>query len=101
MAPEDRSGGISSFGVSFGDTSAAGPGKNEDQPFRIVVVAEVVPGADWSTGRVPPLDPIPIDAATFDQVMAALAPSLAIDVADPFGGKALPLRIDLVLRDRK
>lgn len=97
---EDRSGGISSFGVSFGEPKGGGAAP-EEQTFRVAVIAEVVPSADWSTGRTPPLDPLPFDAQTFDQVMAALAPSLAIDVPDPFGGAERPLRIDLVLRDRK
>jgi type VI secretion system protein ImpC len=102
MAPEDRSGGISAFGVGFGEPKGPSAGTQEEHAFRIAVIAEVVPSADWSTGRTPPLDPLPIDAQTFDQVMAALAPSLAIDVPDPFDlpGER-PLRIDIVLKDRK
>jgi type VI secretion system protein ImpC len=97
---EDRSGGISSFGVSFGE-KGVGADDGEKSTFRIVVVAEVVAGADWSTGRTPPMDPIPIDAESFDRVMGALAPSLAIDVDDPFGEGEQALRIDLIWRDRK
>jgi type VI secretion system ImpB/VipA family protein len=101
---EKRSGGIASFGVSFGDRKdkpQEGGGEPEEQPLRIAVVAELVPGPDWSAGRIPPIEPIRIDAESFDTVMGQLAPSLALDVDDPFGGGEAPLRIDLVLRDRK
>jgi type VI secretion system ImpB/VipA family protein len=100
---EDRSGGIASFGVSFGEGKAGQGGGEaaEERGFRVAVVAEVVPGADWSTGRTPPLEVVRIDAQTFDAVMAQLAPSFAIEVDDPFGGSDPPLRIDLVWRDRK
>src|SRR5580700_6246695 len=98
---EDRSGGIASFGISFGGRKpGADDGgvreQGEESAFRIVVVAEVVAGADWSTGRTPPLDPISIDAESFDRVMGQLAPSLAIEVDDPFGGSDPALRIDLL-----
>jgi type VI secretion system protein ImpC len=103
---EDRSGGIASFGISFGDRKPGGDDggvreQGEESAFRLVVVAELVAGTDWSTGRTPTLDPIPIDAETFDRVMGQLAPSLAIEVADPFGGDDPALRIDLLWRDRK
>jgi type VI secretion system ImpB/VipA family protein len=101
MTEERR--GIASFGVAFGDrkdTPEGGEGLDE-RPLRIAVVAELVPGPDWSTGRIPPMDPIRIDAESFDGVMAQLGPSLVLEVDDPFGGSDPPLRIDLVLRDRK
>jgi type VI secretion system ImpB/VipA family protein len=101
---EDRSGGIASFGISFGDRKDKQPeggGGADEQALRIAVVAELVPGPDWSAGRTPPLDPIRIDAESFDGVMGQLAPSLALEVEDPFGGGDPPLRLDLVLRDRK
>src|ERR1019366_7103474 len=100
---EDRSGGIASFGIAFGDRKKGDDAGQpaEERTFRIVVLAEVVAGRDWSTGRTPPLDPLRIDAETFDATMAGLAPSLAIEVTDPFGGGDPPLRVDLVLRDRK
>jgi type VI secretion system ImpC/EvpB family protein/type VI secretion system ImpB/VipA family protein len=100
---EDRSGGIASFGVSFGEgTKGQGGGEvADDRTLRVAVVAEVVPGADWSTGRTPPLDAVRIDAETFDAVMGQLAPSFAIEVDDPFGESEPPLRVDLVWRDRK
>ena len=100
---EDRSGGIASFGVGFGSQKQGDDGGQavEERSFRVVVIAEVVAGSDWSTGRTPPLDPLRIDAATFDAVMGQLAPSFAIEVSDPFGGSDPPLRVDLVWRDRK
>jgi type VI secretion system protein ImpC len=104
---EDRSGGIASFGVSFGDGSKKGQGDGgppqavEERTFRVVVVAEVVASRDWSTGRTPPLEPLRIDAETFDAVMGQLAPSFAVEVADPFEAGDPPLRVDLVWRDRK
>jgi type VI secretion system ImpC/EvpB family protein/type VI secretion system ImpB/VipA family protein len=101
---EDRSGGIASFGIRFGDGKQGegdGPQPVEESTFRVVVIAELVAGPDWSTGRTPTLDPLRIDAESFDTVMGQLAPSLAIEVSDPFGENEPPLRIDLVLRDRK
>lgn len=56
---EDRSGGIASFGVGFGSGSGHGKSGEGDAPpveersFRVVVIAEVIAGADWSTGRTP------------------------------------------------
>jgi type VI secretion system protein ImpC len=100
---EDRSGGIASFGVGFGSRRSGEDGAQpvEERSFRVVVIAEAVAGPDWSTGRTPPLDPVRIDAETFDAVMGQLAPSLGIDVTDPFGGGDPPLRVDLLWRDRK
>jgi type VI secretion system ImpB/VipA family protein len=100
---EDRSGGIASFGVSFGDRKQGQDGSEsvEERTLRIAVIAEFVGGPDWSTGRTPPLQPFRIDAETFDGVMGQLAPSLGIEVDDPFGGADPPLRVDLALRDRK
>jgi type VI secretion system protein ImpC len=96
---EDRSGGVASFGIGFGDGDGAQP--SEERTFRVVVIAELVAGADWSTGRVPALEPRRIDAESFDAVMGQLAPSLAIEVSDPFEGSHPPLRVDLLWRDRK
>jgi type VI secretion system protein ImpC len=100
---EDRSGGIASFGIGFGNRKQAEGGEQpvEERTLRIVVVAELVAGHDWSTGRTPPLDPLRLDAESFDAVMGQLAPSLAIEVSDPFGGNDSPLRVDLVWRERK
>src|SRR5258708_918886 len=92
--------GIASFGVSFGDASD-GDDETSKSGFRILVLSELVARSDWSTGRAPPSDPIAIDVESFDGVMGRLAPSLAIDVADPFDGSEMPLRVDLVWRDRK
>ena len=100
---EDRSGGIASFGVGFGSRKQGEGGEEavSERTFRVVVIAEVVAGPDWSTGRTPPLDPLRIDAETFDGVMGQLAPSLGIEVNDPFGAGDPPLRVDIVWRDRK
>ena len=100
---EDRSGGIASFGVGFGSRKQGEDGEEavNERSFRVVVIAEVVAGPDWSTGRTPPLDPLRIDAETFDGVMGQLAPSLGIEVNDPFGAGDPPLRVDIVWRERK
>ena len=97
---EERTGGIASFGVSFGEPKGGGS-EGEAASFRVVVVSELVGRPDWSTGRTPPLHPIRVDTESFDRVMGQLAPSLALDVADPFGGGEPPLRVDLIWRDRK
>ena len=86
--------------MSFGVRND-GPEEEDKRVFRVVVVSQLVPGRDWGTGRVPPLDPIAIEATTFDAVMGQLAPSLRIEVPDPFDGGAPPLAVDLVWRDRK
>jgi type VI secretion system ImpC/EvpB family protein/type VI secretion system ImpB/VipA family protein len=100
---EDKSGGIASFGVSFGSGKSGEGGERpaEASPFRVVAIAEVVAGADWSTGRSAPPEPVRIDAETFDAVMGQFAPTFAIEVTDPFGGSDPPLRVDLLWRDRK
>jgi len=100
---EDRSGGVASFGIGFGGRRRDGDGVPpvEERTFRVVVIAELVAAADGSTGRTPVLEPRRIDAESFDSVMGALAPSLAIEVGDPFGGSDPPLRINLLWRDRK
>jgi type VI secretion system ImpB/VipA family protein len=100
---EDRSGGIGSFGVSFGERKAGKDGGEpvEERVLRIAVVSELVAGPDWSTGRTPPPHAVRIDAESFDTVMGQLGPSLGIEVDDPFGGSDPPLRVDLVLRERK
>jgi type VI secretion system ImpB/VipA family protein len=94
-----RSAKIASFGVSFGDEAPVE--QDEKTPFRIAVIAELLPRPEWSTGRPAPGDAIAIDAESFDRVFADLAPSLAIDVDDPFSREEKPLRVDLVWRDRK
>jgi type VI secretion system protein ImpC len=101
---EDRSGGVASFGIEFGGGRRDDDGARsvEERTFRVVVIAELVAGAEWSTGRTPALDLRRIDAESFDAVMGQLAPSLAIEVNDPFGGGGdPPLRIDLLWRGRK
>ena len=101
---EDRSGGIASFGVGFGTRKQGedgGPQAVEERVFRVVVIAEVVASADWSTGRTPPVEPIRIDAETFDAVMGQLAPSFAIEVTDPFAAGAPARPVDLSWPGRK
>jgi len=94
-----RTAKIASFGVSFGDEP---PAEQDDKtPFRIAVIAELLPRSEWSTGRPAPDGALAIDAESFDPVFGALAPSLAIDVDDPFSRDDKPLRLDLVWRDRK
>ena len=93
---DKKTGGIASFGVGFGPGSGKTPGEvaGERAPFRIVVLSAVLPTAEHATSAPRPPDPLPIDKPTFDRILAALAPAIAIDVADPFGtGKRL--RIDL------
>ena len=101
---DEKSSRIGSFEVGFGGARllAQGDGGAGNAPtFRIVVVSELTARPDFSTGRVPPPDPTTVDSESFDRVFARLAPSLAIDVADPLVADTAPLRIDLVLRDRK
>jgi type VI secretion system ImpB/VipA family protein len=95
-----RASGIASFGVSFGDAPPPEEGETKSS-LRIVVIAELVPRPDWSAGRPPPGDAMPIDAESFDRVLGGYAPALAIDVDDPFSRDDKPLRVDLLWRDRK
>ncbi len=89
-----RTGGIVDYRVGFGDA----PAVNEDASagtFRIVVVGGFTASADFATGASAPDKPIAITPATFDEVMAQLAPALAIDVPDPAAPRGKPLRLAL------
>jgi type VI secretion system protein ImpC len=99
----DRASGIASFGVRFGDEPLPEEPDSKGS-FRIVVLAEVVPRPDWSTGRPPVATVVPIDAESFDRVFGHFAPSFAIEVEDPFSRRAREdkgVRVDFVWRDRK
>ncbi len=104
---EQKPGGVASFNVGFG--KGAGPGEDVGpegdggaaQTFRIAVVSHLVAGAEWSLGPTPPPDAVPVDVESFDAVMGAFAPSLAVDVDDPFDPRAPKLRVDLRFGDRK
>lgn len=102
---ESESGGIKGFKVGFGkqgeDANAEAPREvNERGPLRIVVLSELTGRAEYATGPTPHPDPLPIDKASFDRVMEQLAPSIAIEIADPFAASE-PLRIDLRWRELK
>jgi type VI secretion system protein ImpC len=100
---DKKSGGIQSFGIGFGRPGEEGrPREVSDRgPLRIVVLSELTPRADYATGPAPHLEAIPIDKLSFDRVMEALAPSLAIEVKDPFVPTDPPLRVDLRWRELK
>jgi type VI secretion system ImpB/VipA family protein len=99
----DRASGIASFGVGFGDDPP--PEDRESKgAFRIVVLAQVVPGPDASAGRTPSAAPVAIDAESFDRVLSHFAPSFAVEVDDPFAGgsrQEKPVPVAFVWRDRK
>ncbi len=101
---------IKSFGVGFGSGSAAGKGgKGGGQsgdgpsrgPFRVVLVSALAAGEQWTTRSRPPADAVPVDKSSFEKVMAKLAPSLAVEVRDPFTPDGEPLKIDLRFADLK
>src|ERR1019366_4759567 len=96
--PEDFDWGARVFETSkYASACHGGGGGGSDAGVR----DELLPRPEWSTGRPAPGDAIAIDAESFDRVFADLAPSLAIDVDDPFSREEKPLRVDLVWRDRK
>jgi len=99
---EPKTGGIKSFNVKLGKGSdAEGDGPEVERgTFRIAVLSELTARAAFSTAAAPPPEPIVVDKLSFDSVMAALAPSLAIEVDDPLVGGA-PIRIDLRFTELK
>ena len=102
MTTEDddkRKGGIAEFHVGFGSTSVAGvEGSHETgrRSFRIVVLAELSAreefslSSNWS-------EPVRFERATFDDAMARLGPSFAIDVPHPNAPQGKPMRVELRL----
>ncbi|MBN2194432.1 MAG: type VI secretion system contractile sheath large subunit [Polyangiaceae bacterium] len=104
-------GGIAGFGIRFGvGDGPAGVGEvmRESAPleeergaFRVLVVADVMPGAEFATSPTPPLAAIPVDVDTLDPLMRTLAPSFVIEVADPVDANGPPVRLDLRLEDLK
>jgi type VI secretion system protein ImpC len=99
---EPKTGGIKSFNVKLGkgsDPEGDGP-EIERGSFRIVVLSELTARPAFSTAAPPSADPITIDKLSFDQAMATLAPTLAIEVDDPIVGGA-PMRIDLRFSELK
>lgn len=96
--PNEESGGIASFDVGFGTgaTAAAAPVEDADRPtFRVGVVCELSPRAEFATAASPARPPRGVDRSTFDEVMDELAPELAIDVTNPHDLRGKPLRVDL------
>jgi type VI secretion system protein ImpC len=91
--------------IGFGSRSSGGGGGSDDAsargPLRIVLVSALAAAEQWTTRSRPAGDVVPVDKATFDKVMARLAPSFAIDVRDPFEPEAEPLKIDLRFGDLK
>jgi hypothetical protein len=49
-------------------------------PFRIVIIAELLPRPEFALAHDPPRTPVPITRASFDEVMRRFAPSLSIDL---------------------
>lgn len=98
---EEKKGGIASFDVGFGGTDVAGvegrpEGTAPHGTFRIVALGELVARPDFALSP-PWTEPLRFDRATFDETMATVAPSLAIDVPDPHGPAGKTLRVELRL----
>jgi type VI secretion system protein ImpC len=91
-------GGVASFAVGFGPGSTAGKDEEpqaapERSVFVVLVVAELSGRAEYSTRGARGARSIPIDKGSFDAVMAELAPSLVVELPEPWSGK--PQRVDL------
>src|SRR5437868_2930786 len=96
------SGGIEGFKIGFGKNAGDGPGEvSEKGPLRIVVLSELSPRADYTTAPTPHADAVPIDKHSFDRVMDAIAPSMVIEIDDPFVPSDPALRVDLQFREMK
>jgi hypothetical protein len=113
---KERGGGILGLGVAFGSTRVASEGPSRTTPtgepslargaptggaFRILVIGGFAPGADYATTGPSPRAPLEVTPATFDDVMATIEPSLAIDVEDPSDPRGKPLRAKLSFRRMK
>ena len=98
---DQKSGGISSFGIGFGKGGAQEPpAVGERPPFRIVVLAELTPRAEHSVAAPPPDEPLAVDKLTLDRLASQLAPTFAIEVTDPFAPDQL-VRVDLRFTELK
>ena len=87
--------------MSFGAGKARDPYERGARgPLRIVVLSPLASGAS-STRALPPPTPVAVDKLSFDRVMGALGPSLAIDVKDPFTPEGEALRVELLWTDFK
>ncbi|HEY2409055.1 MAG TPA: type VI secretion system contractile sheath large subunit, partial [Polyangiaceae bacterium] len=64
--------------------------------FRVVVLSELLPRADWSMTPEPLAEARPIDRSTFDDVLGRFGVALSLELADPFGAAAqrVQLRLD-------
>ncbi len=91
---KDRTGGgIASFRVGFGEEDA--PEEKARGDFRILVVGGLTASADFASRPSGPRGPVKVSAATFDEVMTELDPSLAVEVPDPSRPQGKPLRVEL------
>ncbi len=104
MTGENEKSKIASFDVGFGPgASGRGAAPPEDPSrgaFRIGVVSGLSPRPEFATSPRDPggsqaARPVGVDRASFDEIMAELAPELAIDVTDPHDVRGKPVRVDL------
>ena len=98
---DSKSGGISGFDVGFGRPGGPpSPGEvGERGPLRIVVLSELAAREEYATGPIPIAEPLRIDKVSFDRVMEQVAPSLAVEVEDPFTAGAAAIRVNLRFKE--
>jgi type VI secretion system protein ImpC len=70
-------------------------GGEEPASFHVVVLAELLPLPEHSTGADAARQVVRIAHARFDEAMAEVAPSVVIHVPDPYAARSKPLRIEL------
>lgn len=58
------------------------PTEDAPAPFRIVLIAELLPRPEFALAHSAPTAPVPIDRETFDAVMERFSPSLSIDLSE-------------------
>jgi type VI secretion system protein ImpC len=94
---KDPKGSIASFAVGFAQAGEAAGKPPEAElergEFVVLVVAELSGRAEYSTRATRSPRLVPVDRSSFDGVMAELAPSIAVEVPEPWSGKQQ--RIDL------
>lgn len=56
------------------------PNEGTATPFRIVIIAELLPRPEFALARAAPAIPMPITRETFDEVMQRFGPSLSIEL---------------------